>query len=237
MAIDLGKQYGPLPLGAWLAVVAGGLGIAWYTRRSGATPIPMEDTSGVPGVGVGAPAPWTPITGTPPVTEPTPQEPQTNDQWAVIAIRWLVAQGYPPNVADSAVRKYISGVALSVQEYTLIGLALVAPSVGPPPQPLPPVEDQEPPPPPPPTNAATNPSWQTDTHHTVQPGESVTEFVYYYYAPYKGAALAWNEWVRINGPLADTPTLSNITFTLAGVPKFKNAQTYRLPGFVIKFGG
>lgn len=140
MAVDLGKQVGPLPLGAWLAVVAGGLGIAWYTTRTGNRgPELVEDVGGVPGVGVGAPAPWTPITGTP---APTPEPITTNEQWAVKAITWLLAQGYPPLQSDSAVRKYITGTKLSVQESTLIGVVLVA--LGPPPQPLPPVEDPEP---------------------------------------------------------------------------------------------
>lgn len=136
MAVDLGKQIGPLPLGAWLAVVAGGLGIAWYTTRTGNNPTPVEDVSGTPGVGVGAPAPWTPITGTPQEEQPAPT---TNEQWAQKAITWLIAQGYPPVQSDSAVRKYITGARLSVQESTLIGLVLIA--IGPPPQTLPPAEE------------------------------------------------------------------------------------------------
>lgn len=150
MAVDFGKQLGPLPLGAWLAVVAGGLGIAWYTTRTGRDPIPVEDIGGTPGVGVGAPAPWTPITGTPdggqaPIT--------TNDQWANKAISWLIANGYPPVQSDSAVRKYITGTRMSVQETTLIGIVLVA--IGPPPSPLPPVEE-DPPSEPPPNNPPPN---------------------------------------------------------------------------------
>jgi hypothetical protein len=139
MAVDLGKPVGPLPLGAWLAVVAGGLGIAWYTSRTGKQPIEVEDTSGVPGVGVGAPAPWTPITGQP---ESGQQQPviTTNEQWANKAISWLIANGYPPIQSDSAVRKYITGTRMGVQETTLIGIVLVA--LGPPPQPLPPVENE-----------------------------------------------------------------------------------------------
>jgi hypothetical protein len=54
-SLDLSKQVGPLPLGAWLAVVAGGLGIAWYTRRNTtADPAPVVDTSGINGVGDGS---------------------------------------------------------------------------------------------------------------------------------------------------------------------------------------
>lgn len=140
MAVDLGKQIGPLPLGAWLAVVAGGLGIAWYTTRTGnQTPIAVEDGSGVPGVGVGAPAPWTPIGGTPQDGTGQPQPITTNEQWAQRAIQWLIANGYPPVQSDSAVRKYVTGTKMSVQETTLIGIVLVA--IGPVPQTLPPVQE------------------------------------------------------------------------------------------------
>jgi hypothetical protein len=132
--MDMGKQIGPLPLGAWIAVVAGGLGIAWYTKsKNAATPVAQDNTGGVPGVGVGAPADWTPITSTTPTS---PAGPTTNEEWATLAINWLIAQGYPPNVADSAIRKYIAGEKLSVQEYTLVGLALIA--KGSPPSTLPP---------------------------------------------------------------------------------------------------
>ncbi|HVI71470.1 MAG TPA: hypothetical protein VM656_08300 [Pyrinomonadaceae bacterium] len=150
MAVDLGKQVGPLPLGAWLAVVAGGLGIAWYTTRTGKqAPIPVEDVSGVPGVGVGAPAAWTPITGTPP--DGQQQAITTNEQWTNRAISWLIANGYPPVQSDSAVRKYITGTRMSVQETTLIGIVLVA--IGPPPQTLPPAEEPDPQPDPDPAPA------------------------------------------------------------------------------------
>lgn len=134
--IDLGKQYGPLPLGAWIVVVGGGLGLAYYTRRTGQEPVIVDDTSGVPGVGTGAVGGWVP-------TAPSPSAPvepaiTTNEEWGRAAINWLLARGYPPNESDSAVRKYLSGVTPSIQEYTLIGLVLVA--LGAPPQPLPPNE-------------------------------------------------------------------------------------------------
>jgi hypothetical protein len=136
MAVDFGKQVGPLPLGAWIIVVGGGLGIAWYSMRGGSAPVVVEDTSGTPGVGVGSPADWTPLQGT---GSNVPAAPTTNEQWGQKAIQWLIAQNYPPTTSDSAVRKYLSGQGgLSVQETTLIGIVLVA--VGPPPQTLPPTE-------------------------------------------------------------------------------------------------
>lgn len=135
--IDLGKQVGPLPLGAWIVVVGAGLGIAYYTRRT-ATPVVVEDTSGVPGVGTGEVGGWVgtqPAGGTGQYTPPTIT---TNEEWARAAINWLLAHNYPANAADSAIRKYMSGVQPSVQEYAMIAAVLVA--LGSPPQPLPPDE-------------------------------------------------------------------------------------------------
>ncbi len=142
MAIDLGKQIGPMPLGAWIAVVGVGLGIAWYTRNTGKEPTIVEDTSGTPGVGVGGSGQW--VGTTPPTTDsPVNKTPTTNEEWAQKAAQWLIAMGYPSAMSQQAVSKYVTGVKLSAQEYTLIALALVA--VGPLPggQPLPPEEGSE----------------------------------------------------------------------------------------------
>lgn len=130
--IDFGKQYGPLPLGAWVIVVAGGLGIAYYTRRAGTGPVVVEDTSGDPGVGEGPG--WVAVP--PPTTGPVVPDarPQTNDEWGFQAINWLIAQGYPPVMADSAIRKYLEAKALSPQEQALLQAALR--HLGAPPTPL-----------------------------------------------------------------------------------------------------
>lgn len=136
---DMSKQIGPLPLGAWVIVVGAGVGIALWTRRS---PVPavVESGNGTPGVGTGGSGQFTDLTPTP--ANPAQQAPTTNEQWGVKAINWLIANGYPANVADSAIRKYLSGAKLSVQEFTMVGIVLVA--LGSPPQILPP-GDEEPP--------------------------------------------------------------------------------------------
>lgn len=149
--IDFGKQVGPLPLGAWVAVVGAGLGIAWYARRNAdIEPEIVESGNGESGVGVGGSGMYTQLT---PVVQPN-AAPTTNEQWGVNAINWLIAMNYPPTLADSAVRKYLAGSPLSVQETALIGLVLVA--KGSPPQVLPPVEGQDPPTTPPVTPPASN---------------------------------------------------------------------------------
>lgn len=153
MAMDLGKQIGPLPLGAWMAVVAGGLGIALWTKQNKEAEEPeiVEDTSGVPGVGEGVG--W--IAVPPPSGGPATPSYDTNEAWSVAAINWLVAQGYDAGLANSAITKAlmggvdIEGNKMTVQEWALWSLALV--KFGAPPQP---VNVQPPPNPPvtPPTN-------------------------------------------------------------------------------------
>lgn len=126
---DLGKQIGPLPLGAWIAVVAGGLGIAYYTRNSGGggtTDGGVVDDTGTPdGVADGSVGGWEPTqpdnTGVDaPITD--------NDSWGNAAINWLIAQGYDPGWSYSAITKALAGGRgenrLSVREYALWRAAL-----------------------------------------------------------------------------------------------------------------
>ena len=144
--IDFGKQVGPLPLGAWVVVVGGGLGIALWTRRSGSAdeePEIVEDTSGDEGVGEGAGTPgWIPVN--PPTTAPEDSDGkvtyESNEAWGAAATNWLIAQGYAPGLAASAITKAlnggtdISGNKMSIQEWSLWSLALV--KFGSPPYPV-----------------------------------------------------------------------------------------------------
>lgn len=166
MAVNFGKQIGPLPLGAWIAVVGGGLGIAYWSYSKGGTqPTIVDDTSGQSGVGDGSTSQWTPTS--PPSTAGGGDDASilTNETWSVRAINWLIAQGYDASESDSAIRKYIAGndPAPSVKEYMLQTLALQ--HFGSPPQPLPPAVN--PPPgggtgntPPPATGAPPSPAFQ-----------------------------------------------------------------------------
>lgn len=154
MALDLGKQIGPMPLGAWIVVVGVGVGIAvWSNNKDSGDPIEVEDTSGTPGVGTGAVGGWTPTT--PPPTDTTPKDPTNNEEWGRQCINWLIAQGYDATVSDSAIRKYLSGESTSIQEYTLIRIALTR--FGSPPQPLPPNPNPPPTIPTPPTTPSRPP--------------------------------------------------------------------------------
>lgn len=168
--IDFGKQIGPLPVGAWIAVVGGGLAIAYWQRNSGSGDVEVvEDTSGDGGVGAG-PGQFVPVTPVPEDSDGTPEY-ASNEAWGQAAVNWLIAQGYSPGLASSAITKALAGGVdvegnkMSIQEWSLWSLALT--HLGSPPYPVyvaPPTNvpgpvtppttppPTEPPPPKPPSN-------------------------------------------------------------------------------------
>lgn len=131
MSLDLGKQVGPLPLGAWVAVVGVGLGIAYYTRQGSAnaaaatgtaTPDASLDPNSPDAVGAGVNGQWLDVS---PPTSPSPQvAPTDNDEWGRRAINGLIAFGYSPALAQSAITNALQGNAMSAQEYALWTVAL-----------------------------------------------------------------------------------------------------------------
>lgn len=126
--LDLGKQVGPLPLGAWFVVVAGGLGIALYSRNNAVddSPFVVDDTSTTPGVGTGEVGGFI---STQPTNDIPPVAITDNDTYGKAAINYLIAQGYNPAWAYSAITKALAGGQgdnkLSVREYALWSSALV----------------------------------------------------------------------------------------------------------------
>jgi hypothetical protein len=180
MAIDLGRQIGPLPLGAWIAVVGGGLGLAYYSYTNSAPAASDADTAAqdaVNGIGNGAVGGWVQTQPTDPATTVTIE---TNEQWARQAINWLIAQGYDASESDSAIRKYIAGndPAPSIKEYVLQGFALakfgsppnpLPPPLTPPPTVPPPVAPPPPTPPPPPPPPSPPPAPANVRWFTVKP--------------------------------------------------------------------
>lgn len=226
MALDLGKQVGPLPLGAWIVVVAGGLGIAWYAQRnnSGGSPVAVEDTSGVPGVGTGPG--WIavpPPSDAPPSSTP---EPTTNEDWGRAAINYLIAQGYDANMADSAIRKYLTAEQLNPQEYSLVRYALE--KLGSPPVPLPapppppvvkPPSDNTPPPPPPP--AQPSPAPPQIRIHVVTPWPTRGSTLWGIAQMYYGDGRRWVELYNANRIGTTRPD---------GSPGFISNPNYLRPG-------
>lgn len=137
--LDLGKQIGPLPLGAWIAVVAGGLGIALWSRNQGTSdePVIVEDVSGQEGVGEG-PGQYIDVTPRPSDSDSITYA--SNEAWGQAAVNWLIAQGYSPGLANSAITKALAGGVdidgnkMSIQEWALWSLALT--KFGSPPYPV-----------------------------------------------------------------------------------------------------
>lgn len=139
MALD--KKIGPLPLGVWLIVVAGGLGLGFYinSRSGGASAEePGEEQQGDSGVGRGGA--WVPIAPAP--APPSDEVPETNVEWGKRVLNWLIGMKYDPGIADNAVRKYLYGEKLDLAEQAMINAALV--KFGAPPEPIAPVEVPQP---------------------------------------------------------------------------------------------
>lgn len=134
MKPDLGKMIGPLPVGAWVAVVGGGVGLAYLAnRRRGAAPAvaPGADQAdpGTPtGGAIGLPG--APITAAP-GDSPTPAKPTTNDEWVAAGTRELVGRGYGALLVQTALTKYVLGEKVTPEEQSVIESALRI--VGPPP--------------------------------------------------------------------------------------------------------
>jgi hypothetical protein len=140
VAVDLGKQYGPLPLGAWIVVVGGGLGIAYWqsTKSSGdEEPEIVEDTGSPDGVGEG-PGGYEYVP--PSDSSGSDVDYSSNEAWGQAAINWLVANGYDAGISNSAITKALAGGVdvegnkMSVQEWSLWSLALI--EFGSPPYPV-----------------------------------------------------------------------------------------------------
>lgn len=131
--LDLSKEIGPLPLGAWIAVVAGGLGLAYFINRNQEAEASATGQISDSGVGAGGGQ----YAYDPPQSVDEEEVEETNESWAREVANWLIAQGHNPGIASNAVNKYIVGENLNVREQALINLVL--PRFGVPPDPLPPV--------------------------------------------------------------------------------------------------
>lgn len=136
---DLGKKVGPLPTGVWIAVVGGGLILAYFVNRNMANAPTADVGAGVDSeVGRGGLTPISPSEEEGSSGEPEP-EITDNQQWGNQAIRYLIATGIDPSKADQTIRKYLEGQSLTLAENAQIGLVLTR--FGPPPQSISAVEE------------------------------------------------------------------------------------------------
>lgn len=141
--LDLGKPVGPLPLGGWIAVIGGGLAIAYFVNRGQARQDAQIEPLVETGVGTGL-VPAGAIVQ--PYQPSEDVEPEDNPAWGRKVLNWLIGMNADPATADNAIRKYLSGENLSIQENALINMALV--KFGAPQETLPPIKVPTIPPPP-----------------------------------------------------------------------------------------
>ena len=199
MALDLGKQVGPLPVGAWVAVVGGGLAIGWYFSKGTAANNSANDALvpvTEPGVGTGGGQfIYDPPTN---VENPNNNAIADNATWGRRAINWLIAEGYDPGLAQSAVSKFLNGTNRTLIEQTLINLALV--EFGTPPEEVPlPETPVTPPPTTPPPTTTPPPAAKPYVLHKVLPGENIVSIA----AKYK---TTWGNIFTANDKVGLTPS-------------------------------
>ncbi len=128
---NLGQMVGPLPLGGWVAVVGGGLGLAYVARKRGGDEEEAEEPEPVD------PFPATPATSGPTFLRPSlPAEPSAppvtdNGEWVALAVRALVVKGYAPYTTQQCLQRFLEGVIQGEPCAGIVNAAIEA--VGPPP--------------------------------------------------------------------------------------------------------
>jgi len=145
IASSMGKKVGGLPLGVWIAVLAGGVLLGVYMKNRNAAKNQAQtdqniaaQQQGLPGVGTGPGD----VSGSggggggdsgsvAPTTKP-----KTNEEWEVMVANGMIAMGYDPQLVDLALRHYLAAQDLTGAEKAVITIALAR--YGVPPMPLPP---------------------------------------------------------------------------------------------------
>lgn len=227
---DLGKQVGPLPLGAWVAVVGGSFAFMLYQRNRSDTSAPTTtsldtlsgDSIGSVGVGgMGAIGAYTGTNGGPAMPADATDTITSNTQWGQKVFSFLAGQGNDAATIDKAVRDYLAGKPLSVQANAFItqGLAKFgqapealpdAPDIPVVVQPAPAPVYTPPPPPapvtvpapaPPPPAPAPAPAGPPGEFYTIRPGDTLSGI----------AARFWQPWITAQSLFnGNRQTISNI---------------------------
>jgi hypothetical protein len=217
---NMGKQVGPLPMGAWVAVIGGSLGFMLYTRSRGSKDTQAEDVPAsdalLSSVGFGGQGAVGAYTNTGGVSTPadTTKQITTNQEWGEQAFTYLAAKGFDASQVDTAVRNYLSGIALSIAQNALITQALAkfgmppeglsrAPDLPTLPAPAPlPVTVPQPAPVtvPPPSSPAPPPARM----YTVVPGDSLSKIAQRFYGR--------QDWQRIYNANRSTIKNPNLIF-------------------------
>lgn len=119
--LNLGQSMKAVPPAGWIAIIGGGLAVGYFINRKNANAQPTVQQPVETGVGVGGTggfADVNPPTGTGAGT-------QTNETWRIKATNALIAQGMDPATVDNALRKYLTGQVLNLQEQAIVSSALL----------------------------------------------------------------------------------------------------------------
>lgn len=144
----LSKKIGPLPVGAWIAVFGVGILIAYAvnsragsgTRAANTLAVADDGTTGPePDVGSGAVGGWQYQQA---VAAQAAKTYDTNEKWGRAAIEFLIGQGYDASLADVAIRRYLGGLDITVQQRPLITAAING--IGPTPEQMNPINELPP---------------------------------------------------------------------------------------------
>jgi hypothetical protein len=140
----LNKKVGPLPVGVWIVAIGGGLIIAYTvkSKSSGGSTLAVaaNGTTGPDsGVGNGSVGGWA---FQPPTATAGAKTYATNEEWGQAAIAYLIGQNYDASLADAAIRNYLGGLQVSVQQQPLVDAAIRG--IGPTPQILNPISGPAP---------------------------------------------------------------------------------------------
>lgn len=134
-APDLGKMVGPLPLGGWVLVIGGGLGVAYVANRNRGNSQPagdvVDDASGAfsyyddGNTGIGPSGVLGALDEAPPSSGPvTVPAPTTNTEWSRLVYAELVGRGFQALAVSRALAVYLNGDRLTTQQAAIIDAAL-----------------------------------------------------------------------------------------------------------------
>lgn len=123
---SMDKKIGPLPVAGWVMIVGAGIAFAMYRKRAAATTtnIPSDQFMTDPTLGnIGA------LTNLMQAlngggTGPAMSAITDNNQWIRKATDYLLGRGYATPLVDSALRKYVAGIALTREEQSAVSSAL-----------------------------------------------------------------------------------------------------------------
>jgi nucleoid-associated protein YgaU len=146
--INLGPKLGPLPVGAWAVVAAGGLWLGQRRKQQANDAATVDDTGGQLDAGVDTGG-GLEETGTPVEFDDGGDGGAVaagyadNQAWAAAAVTACISAGVAPTVAHSATVKFLSGDPLNVAEMHAVNVAIGA--IGEPPDGAPPIRSSAPP--------------------------------------------------------------------------------------------